>query len=458
MHVLFARNKWLKVSEGTYTAGAGLFDLTTANAFVGLNNTFINVDTTLSGVTMNISRVAGADFITNPSSDLTGYVGQVMKINDGTGKYLYVKPLAAGTGEALGEELLLSWTNHPTQGFDTFTTAGREVSSAIELTSGGRAYAAITTTVGALYKVTPTGYTLNTGTAPRWGAFQLPEVTTGDGEWDRYYDASGPVEFYFTKKVAAYIGLRAVFAATNFAVTDTSVKQVTAPSATGVTFEYISVDSGFNYNATSFTIQISNGLSAYQDGKHLLWASDGTNTLLARISATAPGGETLDVELVTDGAMSTAIGAGTWTSPGNWSIGAGVATYDDLATNYMEQTIAAQSSGILYKVTFDIGGAIGKFLLTNQTGGISLTPPISYNIGSYIKYQTVSAAVSGLRCYGFTDQNSFTLDNLSAKRVTDCAATGALLESTKGGARGFISLPAAFNGNLAGTYRILRSY
>jgi hypothetical protein len=33
------------------------------------------------------------------------------------------------------------------------------------------------------------------------------------------------------------------------------------------------------------------GLSSYQDGKHLLWASDGTNTLVARISATAPGGE-----------------------------------------------------------------------------------------------------------------------------------------------------------------------
>jgi hypothetical protein len=126
------------VAQGSISAGANKMDLT-ANAFADLNTTFIQADTTLSGVTMNISRVTGYDFITNPSSDLTGYVGQVFKVNDGTGKYLYVKALAAGSGETLGENLISSWTNYVGDAFETFTSSGLDVTQAIETGTGGRA-------------------------------------------------------------------------------------------------------------------------------------------------------------------------------------------------------------------------------------------------------------------------------------------------------------------------------
>jgi hypothetical protein len=61
---------------------------------------------------------------------------------------------------------------------------------------------------------------------------------------------------------------------------------------------------------------------------------------------------------------------------------------------------------------------------------------------------------------GFTTGTAFTgrVDDFTYQRVTSPAATGALLLSTKGGARGFISLPAAFNGNLAGSYKIFKAY
>jgi hypothetical protein len=46
-----------------------------------------------------------------------------------------------------------------------------------------------------------------------------------------------------------------------------------------------------------------------------------------------------------------------------------------------------------------------------------------------------------------------TVDLYSAKKVTDCAATGALL-TTDGTTRGYISLNASFNPNLASTFKV----
>jgi hypothetical protein len=173
---------------------------------------------------------------------------------------------AQGAGEVLGDELLTSWTNYAMNGFDTFTTSDREISAAVELTSGGRAYSGIAFTVGKLYKVDFTGYTLNSGTAPRVGAFMYQTVTVGTNEFDKYIEEGGGVsDFYFTGKYAAYIGLRSVTAATNFAITDTSVKEVTAPSTTGVTitstkggtnYNFAYKNAGFVYNAASYYVVV----------------------------------------------------------------------------------------------------------------------------------------------------------------------------------------------------------
>jgi hypothetical protein len=200
-------------------------------------------------------------------------------------------------------------------------------------------------------------------------------------------------------------------------------------------------------------------LSAYQDGNHILWANDGTNTLMAWISATAPGGETLEVtERAVNGSFTS--GDVSWTKGANWAIvdqgggdyeGVGTATVASLYQTYANNTINA-----LYKATGVCTAYTSGEVCVYSRGSLSKGTMIT-GTGAMSVYATILIASQTM---GFTCGAAFTgrVDDFSYKRVTDCAATGALLLSTKGGARGFISLPAAFNGSLAGTYRVLRSY
>jgi hypothetical protein len=215
---------------------------------------------TLTG--LRISSVDGTAFIDNAGTTVTTYAdgNHQISIFDSSGMELRGVLKAAGTSEELGSELLTGWTNHPTQGFDTFTTSGREISSAIELTSGGRAYSEITFDIGKLYKVDLTGYTLNSGTAPRIAA---SDVNSTDSPGIRDLISESPIDFYFTKRFATHIGVRAVWEATNFAITDTSVKQVTAPSSSGATIvstkggttrNFSQKNSSFTYNAASYYV------------------------------------------------------------------------------------------------------------------------------------------------------------------------------------------------------------
>ncbi|MFA5377515.1 MAG: hypothetical protein WC455_17320 [Dehalococcoidia bacterium] len=215
-------------------------------------------------------------------------------------------------------------------------------------------------------------------------------------------------------------------------------------------------------------------LSSYQDGNHILWASDGTNTLMAWISATAPGGETLDVEKISNPSFD--LNTNGWVGSG--------ATLASVAggqtNNCLELTRTSGTTQLAYVnpvVAIDVGALVKvtAYIKSGSSGNESCRIGLQNSSSTYLG--TTSGTSSGdwvlYTVYGTTNTattyvaslekrtdtaGTMLFDTASAKRVTDCAATGALLLSTKGGARGFISLPSAFNGNLAGTYRILRSY
>lgn len=182
-------------------------------------------------------------------------------------------------------------------------------------------------------------------------------------------------------------------------------------------------------------------LSAYQDGKHLLWASDGTNTLLAWISATAPGGEALGANpayLATlnlqDGNWfnnnSSITDANTFVSNGN----GGPSRYSVLTV------------GALYKSNYV---ATGSKLIDVSSWNATL----ALNAGED-KYHTAAAAK--IQLFDATAE-SVDVTSISIQRVTDCATTGALLLGSTG-ERGFISKSASFNPNAAGSYKVFKAY
>ena len=211
-------------------------------------------------------------------------------------------------------------------------------------------------------------------------------------------------------------------------------------------------------------------LSAYQDGKHLLWASDGTNSLLARISATAPGGETLDVELVTNGDGESAVG---WLT-----VDATVASVaGGEAGNCLELTKTAGVYQDLYRAFATVSGGLylmGRSVKSGTSGnqlsawGLLNTARTAYvasknttSSGSWAA-DTLYVTATQANQIIITEKNTSTagtmlFDTLTAKRVLTPAATGALLLGSTG-ARGYINLSASFNPNAAGSFKVFKAY
>ena len=195
-------------------------------------------------------------------------------------------------------------------------------------------------------------------------------------------------------------------------------------------------------------------LSAYQDGKHLLWASDGTNTLLARISATAPGGLTLDVEKLNDPGFDD---ASKWEEQTNWIVndgGSGKAVSSGANTGFsVYQTCSTVTKNGLF---------FASVVVSDYTSGT-----LRMQCGSSQPYKDITTTErANLYFTSFEAVNNVMLksqtlfigacSSFSLKRVTMPAATGSLLLGSTG-ARGFID-NTGLNGNAAGSYRVYKAY
>ena len=215
-------------------------------------------------------------------------------------------------------------------------------------------------------------------------------------------------------------------------------------------------------------------LSAYQDGKHLLWASDGTNSLLARISATAPGGEAFGDELHTSAnAASDPNGNETdaatgWTGVASTADGTpAMGSYHMIITSVAQYTGAVKAftvtPGGLYRKSYQAKKGAANVLVVSWDGAYSkeLVPVAEFKGTSYggvtTAYGTARDATWNLLATLSAATSTGYIDNVSLKRVTMPAATGALLLSSTG-ARGFISKSASFNANAAGSFKVFRIY
>ena len=249
---------------------------------------FVHAVTIASGsvtrANSRLSLVDGTAFVDFSAADvLTDYIGKRIVITDSAGKKAvgYIK--AAGTGETLGDELA---TNG---GFDSDTTgwsignsallasvAGGESGNCLQITENGVAspYASkgMSVVQGALYK---SNYSVKQGTSSTYRGYitgssiyeSYPVIVdrtstsewVAQGPWYRVPIGTGNAWFVLYNIAAQGSGLTHLFDSATF-------KQVLTPSATGVTitstpngttYNWTSIESGFNYNdASGYTYTI----------------------------------------------------------------------------------------------------------------------------------------------------------------------------------------------------------
>jgi hypothetical protein len=220
---------------------------------------------------MRLSLVDGAAFVDfSAAGALTPFLNHKLTITDSAGKKAigYIK--AAGTGETLGDELITNVINLGSNAYETFVknANNKDIDSAINTSGSGVIYTNdIATMTDKLFKAT-VDITLNSGTAPslycKCGTASINfvvknRVTSGD-----YYIPGATAQ-----GTATGILLYNNATTSNFSMV-WSLKQVLTPSSTGVTitstpggttYNWTSIEAGFNYNdGAGYTYEISAGV------------------------------------------------------------------------------------------------------------------------------------------------------------------------------------------------------
>jgi hypothetical protein len=210
---------------------------------------------------------------------------------------------------------------------------------------------------------------------------------------------------------------------------------------------------------------------------YLLKVRDSSKRAIQGYVKAAGTGETFGAEQVT-GNSSTFATIGLWnigggsTVTGNYDSGdvdhsttlrieSGDTSYESATFNASFFTGGVPAAGVLLRTDLDY-----KWISKTQTttfeytygATLSFTAPAgSWN--STIGYYTCKASEGRMDAYVVFNAGVATdellLDNFLVKRVTDCAATGALIVSAKDGAtRAWAYMHASFNPILASTYKI----
>jgi hypothetical protein len=142
----------------------------------------------------------------------------------------------------------------------------------------------------------------------------------------------------------------------------------------------------------------------------------------AYTSVTTGPADTLGSEMISNGAFDDGTD---WTAGTGWSIGSGVASYDNTIAANLTQAAVDMVSNLttttLYRLTFNmvISSYHGHVQIKNAAGNVNFTSMGDINNGLVVIRFTTGADVAGggFRIYADALVNPFTIDNVSLKKV-----------------------------------------
>jgi len=206
---------------------------------------------------LRISAVDGTAFIDNANASVTALAdgNHTIEIYDSAGRMLKGVLKAAGTGETLGNELITGWTNSLTNPYETFTTSGKDVTSAVNSSDIGTSNTNNCFSSRKLYYIV-INTTINSGFSSHYRAYSSNSIiiSSGAGEKSSYYTAASNDNY-----LGVYQSTIGDWSATF------TIKQVLTPSASGATivstkggevYNFTSKNSAFTYNASSYYVII----------------------------------------------------------------------------------------------------------------------------------------------------------------------------------------------------------
>ena len=218
---------------------------------------------------LRISSVDGTAFLDNCAALIPYADGNhQIEIYDSSNRMLRGVLKAAGTSETLGNELITGWTNSLTNPYETFTTSGKDVTSAVNSSDIGTSNTNNCFSSRKLYYIV-INTTINSGISSHYRAYQSNTIiiSSGAGEKSSYYTAASNDN---------YLG---VFQSTigDWSATFT-IKQVLTPSASGATivsskggaiYNFTSKDASFTYNAASYRYAIYDTLKVSRPTRYM---------------------------------------------------------------------------------------------------------------------------------------------------------------------------------------------
>jgi len=147
----------------------------------------------------------------------------------------------------------------------------------------------------------------------------------------------------------------------------------------------------------------------------------GQSLLLQVIAGNKAAGVSCDDGIIINGCFTSSDNWGT--STGNWTIGSGVASYNDLASSRIFQTQANMGTGIVintaYTLTFNLTmttGTIANLAITSSSEAAGYVTAANYNTGLITLNFTTPANIDtggiGIRASAGGSNGTFTIDNV----------------------------------------------
>jgi len=130
--------------------------------------------------------------------------------------------------------------------------------------------------------------------------------------------------------------------------------------------------------------------------------------------------EVTGTELITNGDFAS---SSNWSVTGGWTISSGKANYATAVTSYLVQTGITLTSGVVYRVRFNISGSSGNgafIWIGNQAGNVNYLGASYkyYADGDFEEIFTMPSNQTAITFYSQVASSNFSMDNVTLMEVT----------------------------------------